>query len=133
MNSALQIVKNYQQSIWDSKDISVIEKYFHDDAIIHSPVKKTKGVGELKKIIKNWHIGFPNLKVYWDDYIVENNKVAARWHAKGCHKGSFLDLPPTTNNISYSGVTIYQLKDTKIIEYWAFVDMEHIKSQLGAS
>jgi hypothetical protein len=73
----LQLIKDYQKLVWDNKDISAIEIYFHEDALINSPVKKTKGVEQLKEVIKNWHNGFPNLKVHWDDFICEKDQVVA--------------------------------------------------------
>ena len=129
--SNLQLIEDYQRLIWHDQDTSAIEKYFHPDAVINSPIKKTQGITYLKEVIQNWHIGFPNLKVFWDDFICQKDQVVARWHAKGCHEGNFLGISATNKNISYTGVTIYQLENNKVIQYWAFVDMDHIKKQLG--
>lgn len=127
----LQIIKEYQSSIWDDKDIGAIDNFFRKDAIIHSPVETTQGTDKMKAIISQWHKGFPNMKVYWDDFICEEDKVVSRWHAEGIQSGEFLGNPPTEKPIMYSGITVYQLDDEKINEYWAFVDMNNILKQLS--
>jgi len=131
MMSYLQKVKDYQALVWDKKDLSAIEKFFHDDVIVHSVLKQTQGTEQLYTILKSWHEAFPNMQVSFDDYICQDNRVVSRWRAQGCHEGRFLDFPPTHKTIHYSGVTIYQLTDDKISEYWVYVDMDHVKRQLS--
>lgn len=126
----LQFVKACQAALWDDKNLAEIDQYFDHDVLVHSPVKTTQGSDQLREVISKWHQGFPNLKVYCEDFITEQDKIVCRWQAEGRHEGTFLTLPATNKNISYSGVTIFQLMDGKIKQYWAFVDMDHIKKQL---
>jgi predicted ester cyclase len=126
----LATIKSYHAKIWEKKELSAIDDYFATNALIHSPVKTTQGTSEMKEVIAMWHKGFPNLKVHWDDFICQSDKVVSRWHAKGQQEGEFLDKAPSKNEVNYSGVTIYQLDNGKITEYWAMVDMETLKKQL---
>ncbi|WP_419421413.1 ester cyclase (plasmid) [Legionella sp. D16C41] len=126
----LEIIKAYHSKIWDKKDLSAVKLFFDAEALIHSPVKTTKGTEQMTDVIARWHKGFPNLKVYWDDFICENDKVVSRWHAEGQQEGEFLDKAPSKVHVNYSGVTIYQLKEGKITQYWAIVDMDMLKKQL---
>lgn len=125
-----QIVKSIHQALWHDKSISAVEQYFHEEARIHSPIKETQGIAQFKEVLQNWYTGFPNLVVHWDDYISEGDKVVARWHAEGRHEGEFLGLPPSHKTVQYSGVTIYELTEGKISQYWAFVDMTQLSDQL---
>ena len=126
----LTIIKSFHTKIWDEKDLSAIDEFFATDALIHSPVRKTQGTSDMKKVISLWHQAFPNLKVYWDDFICEGDKVVSRWHAKGQQEGDFLDYKVSKKEVNYSGVTIYQLDNGMITEYWTIVDMETLKEQL---
>lgn len=103
----LQLIKEYHLLIWEAKDLNAIDRFFNRDVIIHSPVETTQGTEKMKSIISAWYKGFPNLKVFWDDFICEENKVVSRWHAQGQHEGEFLGHPASQNDINYSGVTIY--------------------------
>lgn len=128
----IDTIKAYHDAIWGQKDIQAIEQYFLKDAMIHSPVKSTRGTDEMKAIITQWYEAFPDLQVQWDDYICDESKVVARWHAKGHQRGEFLGLAATNHPVHYQGMTIYQLKDQKIEEYWALVDMYSIIEQIRA-
>lgn len=33
--------------------------------------------------------------------------------------------------VSYSGVTVYRIKNSQIVEYWAYLDMQHLLSQIS--
>lgn len=129
MTSA-DIINNYQQAIWADKNIHAIDEYFANNAIIHSPVKTTHGTDNMKAVIQQWYNAFPNLTVYWDELICDGNKIVSRWHAEGQHQGEFQGKAATNKTINYSGVTIYHLADQKIVEYWAYLDMQSIMSQL---
>ena len=126
----LEIIKNYQRIIWDVKNTNDIDNYFHDDALIHSPVETTRGLEKMKAIIAQWYLAFPDLKVHWEDFICDDNRVVARWTASGTHTGEFLSIAPTQQSIKYSGITIYELDKGKIKQYWAFVDMQGLLNQL---
>lgn len=126
----LDIIKEYQDKVWQEKNIEQIDNYFVEQAMIHSPIASTRGIEELKSILMQWHSGFPNLKVIWDDFICDNDKVVSRWHAEGNHENEFMGIEASEKFVTYKGVTIYQLENNKISQYWAFLDMSHILSQI---
>lgn len=126
----LQLVKDYSRELWDNKDVSAIDRYFAKDVIIQSPIKITKGFHEMKEIMLHWLRAFPSLKVHWDEFICEDNKVVSRWRAEGLHEGDFLKYSATNKHVRYSGVTIYSIRNSKIVEYWALVDMYSIVNQI---
>lgn len=130
-NVNLQIIKDFQKVLWDDKDLQATDRFFDKNALIHSAISTTQGTDEMKKIISHWYSAFPDLKVFWDDFICNENKVVSRWHAMGRHQGEFLGVNPTGKEINYAGVTIYQLKNEKIQEYWSFVDIHGILKQLS--
>lgn len=125
-----EIVIKYSKQLWEQKDLSIIDEIFAEDAIIHSPLNKYKGNLPMKEIAQKWLHAFPDLMVTWDDFIAEGDKVVSSWTAFGTHLGGFYETSPTHREVRYSGVTTYQLKDGKIIQYWALVDMHSILNQL---
>lgn len=127
----LEIIKAYHTHIWELKDFSGIESFFHSDVLVHSPLETTRGVEHLISILDRWNTGFPDLHVSWDDFVCEGQKVVAQWRAKGTHTGVFLGIEPAGNTIEYPGVSLYELIDGKISQYWAYVDMSHIRAQLS--
>jgi len=126
----LDIIKAYHARIWEDKDLSAIDEYFAVEAVIQSPIKSTQGTKEMKEVIAAWLEGFPNLKVFWDDFICEGDKVVSRWRVTASQEGAFLGHEPSNKEVNYSGVTIYQLDGAKITQYWAIIDMDTLMNQL---
>lgn len=127
----LEIIKKYSARLWDQKDLEAVNEYFAPNAKIHSPLNTKEGSDTMLEICEKWLNAFPDLLIKFEDYIADGDKVVSRWRATGTHLGGFFDTQPTHNEISYSGITIYQLKDGKVVEYWALVDMHAILSQIG--
>ena len=127
-----QLIQTFMEQLWNQKDISMIDQFFTNKTDIHSPIKKTQGKEEMQTIVKQWLRAFPDLHCDWQDWIVEENKVMVRWIAKGTHQGQFMEFPATGKNIQYAGVSIYQLREEMITEYWGLVDMYNLTKQLTA-
>lgn len=126
-----QIIETFSRRLWDDKDLTAIDEFMVDDAVIHSPLNTTTGTITMKEVVQKWLTAFPDLMVKSHDIIAEDNKVVWCWEASGTHLGSFFDTSPSHQEVQYSGVTIYTLNNQgKIIEYWALVDMHAIMRQL---
>lgn len=84
----------------------------------------------MKEVVQAWLKGFPDLSVKNELIIAENDLVSIQWSAKGTHKGEFKGKKPTGKPVSYSGVIVYRIKNSQIVEYWAYLDMQHLLSQI---
>ena len=129
--SGKEIAEAYANQVWNDKEISAVDKFVHQNAVIHSLLGDYHGTKAMKEVVQSWLKGFPDLRVDNDIIISENDLVCIQWRAKGTHHGEFKGRKPTGNPVSYSGATVYRIKDSKIIEYWAYLDMQHLLSQIG--
>jgi predicted ester cyclase len=66
------------------------------------------------------------------DTIAEGDKVVQRWTAVGTHQGSFMGIAPTGKQVTFSGMSIDQYANGKLIKYWIEMDMLGVLQQLGA-
>jgi predicted ester cyclase len=73
---------------------------------------------------------FPDIRIIFDDIIIEGNKVARRYNLTGTHKGEFMDLQPTDKQFKVNGMTVFSFSDTICIERWNLVDMISLREQL---
>lgn len=119
----------YQTQLWTKHNVDAVFTYFSPDAIIHSSIQKLICLDAMKEALQAWIIGMPDIKVYYDAILPQENKVISLWHCKGAHSGYFLGIPPSNNLIQYKGITVYEFKNDLIQEYWAIVDIENIKQQ----
>lgn len=124
-------VEQYTHAVWNEKNLNVVDQCVAQDVIIHSSLGHFHGPAEMKKIIKVWVTGFPDLYVITLAALEEGDRVALQWEAKGTHLGPFKGIAPTQKRISYAGTTVYRLANRKIAEYWAYLNLQHLLEQLN--
>jgi predicted ester cyclase len=105
--------------------------FYDDSLIIHGfpPNLPTNKEGFKQFIYLLWK-AFPDIRIMFDDIIIEGNKVACRYNLTGTHKGEFMDLQPTDKQFRVNGMTVFYFRDTKCIERWNLVDMISLMEQL---
>ena len=74
--------------------------FYDDSLIIHGfpPNFPTNKEGFKQFINLLWN-AFPDIKIMFDDIIIEGNKVACRYNLTGTHKGEFMGLQPTNKRL----------------------------------
>ncbi|MBA2368009.1 MAG: ester cyclase [Candidatus Protochlamydia sp.] len=125
-----EIALEYANSVWNKKNINIIDRLVDSDAVIHSMLGNFYGPQAMKEVVQAWLKGFPDLEVNNERVISEEDFVSIQWQAKGTHQGEFKGRSPTGKTVSYSGVTVYRIKGGKIIEYWVYLDMQHLLGQI---
>lgn len=75
---------------------------------------------------------FPDLSAKIEEIVAEGDKVAIRVINTGTHKGDFQGIPPTGKKVSFEGRDFMTLRDGKIVEQQAGIDMMELMQQIGA-
>jgi predicted ester cyclase len=105
--------------------------FYDDSLIIHGfPQNLPTNKEGFKQFIYLLWKAFPDIRIMFDDIIIEGNKVACRYNLTGTHKGEFTDLQPTDKQFKVNGMTVFSFRDTKCIERWNLVDMISLREQL---
>ena len=98
--------------------------FYDDSLIIHGfPQNLPTNKEGFKQFIYLLWKAFPDIRIMFDDIIIEGNKVACRYNLTGTHKGEFMDLRPTDKQFRVNGMTIFSFRDTKCVQRWNLVDM----------
>ena len=74
---------------------------------------------------------FPDLHLTIEDLIAEGDKVVWRLNSKGTHKGPFMGIPATGKTASITGIVIFRLENSRIMEGWVNIDTLGLLQQLG--
>lgn len=125
------IAEEYAERIWNQKDLTAISDLLNPQIVIHSLLGDYHGHRPMEDVVNVWLKGFPDLTVKNHSTICEQDLVVIQWRAKGTHQGEFKGIPPSHRPVSYEGVTHYRIKDNKITEYWAYLDMQHLLNQIA--
>ena len=126
------IAEEYVYRIWDKKDLHAIKDLLHPQIVIHSLLGDYYGQEAMKKVVEAWLVAFPNLVVTNKAVVCEKDLVVIQWQAQGTHQGEFKNIKPTGKSVIYEGVTIYKISNNRIVEYWAYLDMQHLLNQISA-
>jgi predicted ester cyclase len=76
--------------------------------------------------------GFPDVVSTIEDLIVEGDKVVARWRSWATHQGDYMGIPPTGNEVEFTGISIYRIEGGKIAQSWNIEDQLGLMRQIGA-
>lgn len=99
--------------------------------IIHGfPLNLHANKDDFKQFIYLLWRAFPDIRIAFDDIIIEGDKVAGIYNLTGTHKGELMDLQPTNKQFRVDGMTVFCFRDTKCIERWNLVDMMSFIEQL---
>ena len=107
------------------------------DEIAHSNVKGHISDGvmsreEWKKILEMGLNAFADHHQTVHDWIVEGDKVVARWTVEGTHTGIYVGIPSTGRRMKATGIEIFRIENGKIVEEWCNLDFYGVVRQLGA-
>jgi len=113
-----------------TRELSYFE-FYDDSLIIHGfpPNLPTNKEGFKEFIYSLWR-AFPDIRIIFEDIIIEGNKVAGRYYLTGTHKGEFLDIQATDKQFKVNGMTIFSFSDEKVAERWNIVDIISLTGQL---
>ncbi len=127
-----QVVRNLADTFNDPKVRESSYFDFYDDSlVIHGfpPNLPTNKEGFKQFIYLLWK-AFPDIRIIFEDIIIEGNKVVCRYYLTGTHNGAFEDLESTGKKFKVNGMIEFSFKNTKIVERWNLVDMVSLREQL---
>jgi steroid delta-isomerase-like uncharacterized protein len=125
------IVRRFFEEGPSKGNLSAADELLSTNFAIHVPLPASPGVEGINEVITACRAAFEHLNVTVEDMIAEGDTVAARFTARGVHKGSFMGLPATGKLITMTGIEIFRIKDDKIIELWGEANLLGLMQQLG--
>jgi predicted ester cyclase len=64
--------------------------------------------------------------------VAEGDLVVSHIRGRGTHEGELFGIPATNKEVETEGIAIQRIRDGKIVEYWAVVDVANVLQQVGA-
>ena len=89
-------------------------------------------LASAKQLTTAFWAAFPDMHVVVEDLIAEGDKVVSRYTIRATHQGEFMGIPPTGKQVSFTAIEIDRIKDGKVVETWANLDVLGLMQQLGA-
>jgi steroid delta-isomerase-like uncharacterized protein len=77
---------------------------------------------------------FPDMHMAVEDLIASDDKAVARVLFTGTHRGEFLGVPATGNEVAMQVIDIMRFDGAGLVcEHWGIADMLSLMEQLGAA
>ncbi len=112
------IVRRFFEEGPSKGNLTDADELLSPDFVLHVPLPVSPGIKGIHEVIITCRAAFEHLNVTVEDMIAEGDNVAARFTARGIHKGDFMGLPATGKPIMMTGIEIFRIENGKIVELW---------------
>lgn len=121
------LISELHELVWSQGDYRAIERLVAPRYVIHSDPGdpwdgQTLDRKGYEQRVKYSRTAFPDLVFSVHEAVAAGDRVAVRWSAAGTHAGDLRELPATGKRLTFSGQTIYDLKDGQVAGHWQVVD-----------
>ena len=105
---------------WNRGNPAVADQICADNYVAHvaSVPEAIQGIERFKQFVALFHVLLPDLNFEIEDQIAEGDKVVTRWTARGIASGAPGDTMSTTEQITFTGISIHRVADGKLVESW---------------
>jgi steroid delta-isomerase-like uncharacterized protein len=128
-----QLTRYAFAEVWNKGNLEVLDEIMSPETVFHvagwGEVRGPEGFREFASMTRS---AFPDIQVTIEDQIVEGDRMATRWSWTGSHRGEFMGIPPTTKEVTVSGITMGRVAEDRRGESWLIADLFDLLQQLGA-
>ncbi len=112
-------------------DLAAADDLLAQDFALHTPLPSPPGIQGMNDVITACRAAFEHLDVTVEDMVAEGDRVAARFTARGIHKGAFMGFAPAGKSVTMTGIEIFRIENGKIAELWGEANLLGVMGQLG--
>jgi len=113
--------------IWSTGDTRSIHEVYAEGFLAHMPkgwgaVPSRDGHAGIRRAIERLRAGFPDWQEHIDDMVIDEDRVAVRYHSTGTHLGAFAGLPASGRHVEVDELSIFRINDGRVAEQWCLND-----------
>jgi predicted ester cyclase len=114
------LVCRWLEDVFTGGVFSRLHEIFTQTYVLHDPSfsEEVHGLGGIQRYVGAYRAAFPDLRVSVKDQVAEADTVATRWTARGTHRGEFLGMAPTGDEVAVSGIEFDRIVGGRIDEAW---------------
>ena len=112
-------------------NLAAADQLLAPDFALHTPLPSPPGIQGMNDVITACRAAFEHLDVAVEDMVAEGDRVAARFTARGIHKGAFMGFEPAGKRVTMTGIEIFRIENGKIAELWGEANLLGVMGQLG--
>lgn len=126
------IINRFVEEVINRRNLAAADEIVAEDFVELDPLPgQEQGREGLKQVIAMLFAAFPDLWWTVEEQIAEGDKVVSRFIWSGTHKGHFMGVPPTGNQVTVKGVVIDRVVEGEFVESRILMDNLGMLQQLG--
>ena len=122
------IARRFVDEVLNNKNLAAVDELVPEDFVELDPLPgQEQGREGLKQILAMLFAAFPDL--HWTTE--EEAKHWSRFTWRGTHRGDFMGIPPTGNQVVVNGVVIDRIVEGKMVDSRILMNELSLMQQLG--
>ncbi|GER23183.1 hypothetical protein NCCP1664_16790 [Zafaria cholistanensis] len=110
--------------------LKALDTYYAPGFVRHGD-KADYNRDQLREGLTRLYRGFPDLARTHSDVMVQGDRAAYRWEARGTHLGDYLGVRATRQAVLARGLVMCRFADGRIVEEWASWNKASLLHDLG--
>ena len=127
------IVRRWIEEGWNKRNVKIIDDLYAPNVVQHDPSSPVpvESAEALKQYVRAFMNALPDLHFVIEDLVAEGDKVVWRFSSRGTHQGQLMGIPPTGRTANVTGMVLFRLENSKIVEVWVNIDTLGMLQQMG--
>ena len=136
------LVRRWIEEVLTGGNLELVEDIFARNYVLHDPSfpRDVHGPEGVRRYVTAYRSAFPDARFAVEEQVAEGDTVVSRWTAQGTHRGDFLGIAPTGEEVTVTGIEFDRVAGGRIEEAWvgyhpfagAAPDPERVKGGLEA-
>lgn len=102
---------------WNAHDLDRIVAFYapgYEGADVSERAPQ-RGPAGIRATLDRYFGAFPDIQFSADEVLVQGNRAAVVWTARGTHRGPVMGIPPTGHQIAVAGVSRLVIEDGRVV------------------
>ena len=126
------IARRFVDEVLNNKNLAAVDELVPEDFVELDPLPgQEQGREGLKQILAMLFAAFPDLHWTTEEEAAEGDKHWSRFTWRGTHRGDFMGIPPTGNQVVVNGVVIDRIVEGKMVDSRILMNELSLMQQLG--
>lgn len=127
------LVKRSVKEFYNGRNFDSISELYAPDYVSYDAAGfKSGGVTEMKQMMSEMYVSFPDFDLEINDLVAEGDKVVKRYTVRFTHQKEYKGIPATGNKVEMTGTDTYKIVDGKLAVNWSNADWLSMLQQLEA-
>ena len=124
--------RRFVDEVLNNKNLAALDELVAEDFVELDPLPgQEQGREGLKQILAMFFAAFPDLRWTVEEDADEGDKLWSRFTWRGTHRGDFLSIPATGNQVEVNGVVIDRIVEGKMVDSRILMNELSLMQQLG--